>query len=55
MNSINSSDEFILGINCFNELLLESEIIDFARKNFSIEIESDDLVFYSKRLNLYVE
>jgi hypothetical protein len=36
-------------------LLLESEIVNYAGINFSKEIELDDLVFYSKRLNLYVD
>jgi hypothetical protein len=29
-----SKDEKILGINCFNELLLESDIRTYARKYF---------------------
>jgi hypothetical protein len=48
-----SSDD-VVGINCFGELLLKSELISYARNNFSQQIKGDKLLFYSKRLNLYV-
>jgi hypothetical protein len=48
-----SSDD-VLGINCFGELLLKSELISYATNNFSQQIKEDNVFFYSKRLNLYV-
>ena len=48
-----SSDD-VLGINCFGELLLKSELISYATNNFSQQIKGDKVLFYSKRLNLYV-
>ena len=48
-----SSDD-VLGINCFGELLLKSELISYAANNFSQQIKGDKVLFYSKRLNLYV-
>jgi hypothetical protein len=54
MNKIKSKDETILGINCFDELLLVSDIRTYANKYFSKDIEIDGLLFYSKRLNLCV-
>ena len=48
-----SSDD-VLGINCFGELLLKSELISYATNNFSQQIKEDKVLFYSKRLNLYV-
>jgi hypothetical protein len=48
-----SSDD-VLGINCFGELLLMSELISYATNNFSQYIKGDKVLFYSKRLNLYV-
>jgi hypothetical protein len=44
----------VLGINCFGELLLKSELISYAKNNFSQQIKEDKVLFYSKRLNLYV-
>ena len=44
----------VVGINCFGELLLTSELKAYARNNFSQKIIGDKLLFYSKRLNLYV-
>jgi hypothetical protein len=56
MNKIKSKDETILGINCFDELLFESDIRTYANKYFSkdINIVGFLLLFYSKRLNLCV-
>jgi hypothetical protein len=48
-----SSDDAV-GINCFGELLLKSELISYAPNNFSQLIKEDKVLFYSKRLNLYV-
>ena len=48
-----SSDD-VLGINCFGELLLKSELISYAKNNFSQQIKGDKVLFYSKRLNIYV-
>ena len=48
-----SSDD-VLGINCFGELLLKSELISYATNNFSQKIKGNKVLFYSKRLNLYV-
>ena len=48
-----SSDD-VLGINCFGELLLKSELLSYAKNNFSHEIKGDKILFYSKRLNLCV-
>ena len=47
-------DDDVVGINCFDELLLRSEFISYARKEFNHEIEGAKLLFFSKRLNLYV-
>jgi hypothetical protein len=47
-------DDDVIGINCFDELLLRSEFISYARKEFNHEIEGKKLLFFSKRLNLYV-
>ena len=47
-------DDDVVGINCFDELLLRSEFISYARKEFDHEIEGEKLLFFSKRLNLYV-
>ncbi len=47
-------DDDVVGINCFDELLLRSEFISYARKEFHHEIKGDKLLFFSKRLNLYV-
>jgi hypothetical protein len=44
----------VVGINCFGELLLKSELISYAKTNFSQQIRGDKVLFYSKRLNLYV-
>jgi hypothetical protein len=44
----------VLGINCFGELLLKIELIIYATSNFSRQIKGDNVLFYSKRLNLYV-
>ena len=48
-----SSDD-VVGINCFGELLLKSELISYAKNNFSQEIKEDKVLFYSKSLDLYV-
>jgi hypothetical protein len=48
-----SSDD-VLGINCFRELLLKSELISYATNNFSQKIKGNKVLFYSKRLNLSV-
>ena len=47
-------DDDIVGINCFDELLLRSEFISYARDNFDHEIRGSKLLFFSKRLNVYV-
>jgi hypothetical protein len=44
----------VVGINCFDELLLRSEFISYARENFNHQIKRENLWFFSKRLNLYV-
>ncbi len=54
MNKIHSSDEVIVGINCFDELLLKSELISYARDNYQHEIKGEKILFFSKSLNLYV-
>jgi len=33
-NKIHSNDDFIVGINCFDELLFNNEFISYARDNF---------------------
>ena len=48
INKIKSKDETILGIYCFDELLLESDIRDYARKYFSKDINIDGLFFCIK-------
>ena len=35
-----SSDD-VVGINCFGELLLKSELISYAKNNFSQQIKGD--------------
>ncbi len=47
-------DDDVIGINCFDELLLRSEFISYARKEFNHKIYGEKLLFFSKRLNLYV-
>jgi hypothetical protein len=47
-------DDYVVGINCFDELLLRSEFISYARDNFNHQIRGEKLLFFSKRLNLYV-
>ena len=47
-------DDDVVGINCFDELIFRSEFISYARKEFHHEIEGEKLLFFSKRLNLYV-
>jgi hypothetical protein len=47
-------DDDVVGINCFDELLLRSEFISYARDNFNHQIKGEKLLFFSKRLNLYV-
>lgn len=49
------SNNDILGINCFNELILknEFEILFNGNKSFIDQLKND-LIFFSKRLNLYV-
>ena len=37
-NKIHPSDDVIVGINCFDELLLRSELISYARENYQEEI-----------------
>jgi hypothetical protein len=44
----------VIGINCFYELLFRSELISYAKKYFSHNIKIGGILFYSKRLNLYV-
>lgn len=49
-----------MGINCFYELLIKSEFRSYAINNFPQKIkihalQEMDPIFYSKRLNLYVE
>jgi hypothetical protein len=44
----------IIGINCYDELLLRSELITYASTNFSQDIKENRINFFSKRLNLYV-
>ena len=34
MNNINQIDDVIIGINCFDELLLRSELITYASSKF---------------------
>ncbi len=53
MNKMNPNDDAVLGINCFDELLLKSDLISYAKNNFSQEIERNELLFFSKRMNLY--
>ena len=53
MNCIKSKRD-IVGINCFNELLLRSEFITLMGKELSPEFDRWELMFYSKRLNIYV-
>jgi hypothetical protein len=48
-------NEDILGINCFDEFLFNSDIRDYARNFFFKDIiEMGFIYFYSKRLNLYL-
>jgi hypothetical protein len=47
-------DDDVVGINCFDELLLRSEFISYARDNFNHEIKGEKLFFFTKSLNLYV-
>lgn len=47
-------DDIVLGINCYDELLLRSDFITYTRKNFPTIIAPAKLLFYSKRLNIYV-
>jgi hypothetical protein len=53
-SNMHKIDDFCVGINCFDELLFRNELISYARDNFKKEIKGDMLLFYSKRLNLYV-
>ena len=46
-------DDDVVGINCFDEILLRSEFISYLRDNFKEEINKN-IKFFSKRLNLYV-
>jgi hypothetical protein len=54
INKIYPSDDFIIGINCFGELLFMSELINYARDNYQHEIKGEKISFFSKTLNLYV-
>ncbi len=54
MNKIHPRDDFIVGINCFDELLFMSELISYARDNYQHEIKGEKILFFSKSLNLYV-
>jgi hypothetical protein len=54
LNKIYPSNDEIIGINCFDELLFRSELITYASTNFSQDIKENRLLFFSKRLNLYV-
>lgn len=47
-------DDDVVGINCFDELLLRREFISYARDEFKHEIKGIKLLFFSKRLNVYV-
>ncbi len=46
------TDDKIVGINCFDELLVKNELIDCLNKNFPQDMEQ--LLFFSKKLKLYV-
>ena len=48
------NDDDVVGINCFDELLLRSEFISYARKEFHHEIKGEKLLFFSNNLNVYV-
>jgi hypothetical protein len=57
MNRMKSTDE-VIGINCFDEFLSFGDFLVytqtvFPNKEFSYLIQND-LIFYSKRLNLFV-
>jgi hypothetical protein len=54
MNKIHPSDDVIVGINCFDELLFRSEFISYAIDNYYLEIKGEKILFFSKSLNLYV-
>ncbi len=54
MNKILPSEDVIIGINCFDELLFKSELISYARDNYHHEIKGKKILFFSKSLNLYV-
>ncbi len=47
-------DDDVVGINCFDELLFRSEFISYARDKFKHEIEGKKLLFFSKRLEVYI-
>lgn len=57
MNKINQPDR-VMGINCFNEFLSYGDFLSYIQKAFPNNKYSNlnnlDLVFYSKRLNLFV-
>lgn len=50
--------ERVIGINCFNEFLSFGDFMAYVQKNFPkneySQLNKLDLVFYSKRLNLFV-
>jgi hypothetical protein len=54
LNKIYPSNDEIIGINCFDELLFRSELITYASTHFSQDIKENRVLFFSKRLNLYV-
>jgi hypothetical protein len=54
MNKIHPSDDIIIGINCFDELLFMSELISYAKDYYQYEIKEKKILFFSKSLNLYV-
>ncbi len=53
LNKLNPNDDIVIGINCFDDLLLKSDLISYARNNFLQEIENKELLYFSKRMNLY--
>jgi hypothetical protein len=57
INSTLPIDDYddVVGINCFDELLIRSEFIAYARDKFKYEInKGTKLLFFSKRLNVYI-
>ena len=53
-----NNDTKLFGINCFNEFFSFSDFLAYTKKyfanNYYEELKAEDLLFYSKRLNLFV-